>query len=130
MSSPATTPKATLHRLEDVPREQVTPQLGRRLITGEKLMMASVELQRGCIVPKHSHVHEQMSYVLEGWLRLKVGDDGSETYDLRPGDVVLLPSNVPHAAEAMEKTRVIDLFSPPREDWLSKTDDYLRGGTR
>jgi len=89
-------------------------------------MAANVELARGCVVPKHAHVHEQITYVLEGWLRLTVGDDGAETYDLRPGDVIHLPSNVPHGAEALDETRVIDLFSPPREDWLNRTDDYLR----
>jgi quercetin dioxygenase-like cupin family protein len=77
-------------------------------------------------VPKHAHVHEQMTYVLEGHLRLTVGTDGAESHDLRAGEVVVLPSNVPHAAEAMDDTRVIDVFSPPREDWLNRTDAYLR----
>jgi quercetin dioxygenase-like cupin family protein len=89
-------------------------------------MIATVELQRGCIVPKHAHVHEQVSCVLDGHLRLTVGDDGGATYDVRAGEVVLLPSNVPHAAEAMADTRVLDVFSPPREDWLNRTDSYLR----
>jgi len=89
-------------------------------------MIASVELRRGCIVPKHAHVHEQVSYVLDGHLRLIVGDDGGASYDVRAGEVVLLPSNVPHAAEAMADTRVLDVFSPPREDWLNRTDSYLR----
>ena len=126
MSTPAATPKAAFHRWNDVPREQVTPQLSRRLVTGERVMVAQVDLTRGCIVPKHAHVHEQITYVVEGWLRLRVGDDGAESYDLRPGDVICLPSNVPHAAEALEDTRVLDVFSPPREDWLNRTDDYLR----
>ena len=126
MSTPAATPKAAFHRWNDVPREQVTPQLSRRLVTGERVMVAQVDLTRGCIVPKHAHVHEQITYVVEGWLCLRVGDDGAESYDLRPGDVICLPSNVPHAAEALEDTRVLDVFSPPREDWLNRTDDYLR----
>lgn len=126
MSTPVSSPKAAFYRWSDVPHEQVTPTLGRRLVTGERIMAANVELARGCVVPKHAHVHEQITYVLEGWLRLTVGDDGAETYDLRPGDVIHLPSNVPHGAEALDETRVIDLFSPPREDWLNRTDDYLR----
>jgi quercetin dioxygenase-like cupin family protein len=126
MSTPAATPKAAFHRWNDVPREQVTPQLSRRLVTGERVMVAQVDLTRGCIVPKHAHVHEQITPVVEGCLRLRVGDDGAESYDLRPGDVICLPSNVPHAAEALEDTRVLDVFSPPREDWLNRTDDYLR----
>ena len=126
MSSPAATPKAAFYRWSDVPHEQVTELLGRRLVTGERIMVAQVELTRGCIVPQHAHVHEQMTVVVDGCLRLKVGDDGAESYDLRAGEVISLPSNVPHAAEALEDTRVIDLFSPPREDWLNRTDDYLR----
>ncbi|HEX6053691.1 MAG TPA: cupin domain-containing protein [Gemmatimonadaceae bacterium] len=126
MSSPAATPKAAYHRWNDVPHEQVTELLGRRLVTGERIMVAQVELTRGCIVPKHAHVHEQMTVILEGCLRLKVGDDGAESYDLRAGELISLPCNVPHAAEALEDTRVLDVFSPPREDWINRTDEYLR----
>ena len=127
MSNPTSAPNgATYFRWTDIPEEQVKADLTRRLISGDRVMIASVELQRGCIVPKHAHVHEQISYVLDGHLRLTVGDDGGVSYDVRAGDVVLLPSNVPHAAEAMADTRVLDVFSPPREDWLNRTDSYLR----
>lgn len=126
MSTPAAESKATFYHLNEVPREQVTPKLGRRLITGERMMMAHVDLAKGCVVPKHAHVHEQITYVVEGCLRLSIGDDGAETHELRPGNVICIPSNLPHAAVALEETRVIDLFSPPREDWLNRTDDYLR----
>ena len=125
MTTPAQ-PKAAFHRWSDVPREQVTELLGRRLVTGERVMVAQVELTRGCIVPQHAHVHEQVTIVLDGCLRLKVGDDGAEVYDLRAGDLICLPSNVPHAAEVIEDARVLDVFSPPREDWLNRTDAYLR----
>ena len=124
MSTPATT--ATYYRWSDVPSEQVKPDLSRRLITGQRIMLAQVELQRGCVVPQHAHVHEQMTYVLEGCLRLRIGDEGGESHDLCAGDVIALPSNVPHAAEALEDTRVLDVFSPPREDWLTREDAYLR----
>ena len=126
MSTPAAEPKAVFQRWSDVPREQVTELLGRRLVTGERIMVAQVELTRGCIVPQHAHVHEQVTLVLDGCLRLKVGDGGAESYDLRAGELICLPSNVPHAAEALEDTRVLDVFSPPREDWLNGTDAYLR----
>ena len=127
MSNPTSTPNAALFfRWAEVPEEQVKVDLTRRLISAERIMLATVELERGCIVPKHAHVHEQISYVLDGHLRLRVGEDGGETYDVRAGEVVVLPSNVPHAAEAMADTRVLDVFSPPREDWLNKTDSYLR----
>ena len=126
MSTPATTPKAAFHCWNDVAHEQVTPQLGRRLVTGDRMMVAQVDLARGCLVAKHAHVHEQITLVVAGCLRLRIGDDGAESYDLCPGDVLCIPSNVPHAAEALEETRVLDVFSPPREDWLNRTDDYLR----
>ena len=126
MSTPAATPKGSFHHWSDVPREQVNPDLARQLITGDRVMLANVELQRGCIVPQHAHVHEQVSYVLDGHLRLTIGEDGTEVYDLRAGNVILIPSNVPHAAEAIEDTRVLDAFSPPREDWINRTDAYLR----
>jgi quercetin dioxygenase-like cupin family protein len=126
MSTPAATPKASFLHWNDVPREQVKPDLARQLITGDRVMLANVELQRGCIVPQHAHVHEQVSYVLDGHLRLTIGEDGAEVYDLRAGNVVLIPSNLPHAAEAIEDTRVLDVFSPPREDWINRTDAYLR----
>jgi quercetin dioxygenase-like cupin family protein len=125
MSTPIK-PTATALRWSDLSQEQVKPDLARRLITGDRIMLAEVELQRGCIVPKHEHVHEQITCVMAGCLRLSVGGDGAESYDLRAGDVIVLPSNVPHAAEAIEDTRVIDVFSPPREDWLNRTDTYLR----
>ena len=117
---------ATFHHWSDVPREEVKAHLGRRLVTGERIMLANVDLQKGCVVPQHAHVHEQVSYVLDGHLRLSVGEDGAEVYDLRAGDVVVLPSNVPHAAVAIEDTTVLDVFSPPREDWINRTDTYLR----
>ena len=125
MTTPAVS-NASFFRWSDVPSEQVKSDISRRLITGERIMLAQVDLQRGCIVPQHAHVHEQMTYVLEGCLRLTVGSDGPTTYELRAGEVIHLPSNVPHAAVALEDTRVLDVFSPPREDWLNRTDDYLR----
>ena len=126
MSTPAATPKVAYHHWSDVPREQVKPDLHRRLLTGERIMLASVELQRGCVVPRHAHVHEQSTFCLEGCLKLIIGEDGAESYELRAGDVVMIPSNVPHAAEAIEDSRVLDVFSPPREDWINRTDGYLR----
>ncbi len=125
MTTPAA-PAATSYRWSEIPSEQVKADISRRLITGERLMLALVELQNGCVVPRHAHVHEQMTYVLDGCLRLTVGEDGGVSYDLRAGEVIHLPSNVPHAALALEDTRVLDVFSPPREDWINRTDDYLR----
>jgi quercetin dioxygenase-like cupin family protein len=119
-------PKATLHRWDDMPKERVSDLLGRRLITGERMMLAHVYLDKGCVVPRHSHENEQITYILEGALRFWLGEDGQEEVVVRAGEVLLIPSNLPHKAEALEDTLDVDIFSPPRQDWLDKTDDYLR----
>jgi quercetin dioxygenase-like cupin family protein len=120
----------THYRWNDIPIEQVTPMLDRKLITGNRMMLAQVFLKKGCIVPRHQHENEQLTYILEGALRLWVGDDLSDVYDLHAGEVLFIPSNVPHKAEALEDTLDVDVFSPPRQDWLDRTDSYLRAATR
>jgi quercetin dioxygenase-like cupin family protein len=117
---------ATHHRWDDMPKERVNDMLDRRLITGDRMMLAHVYLKKGCIVPKHSHENEQLTYILEGALRFKLGDDQHETIVVSAGEVLHIPSNVPHEAEALEDTLDVDVFSPPRADWLNKTDSYLR----
>ena len=118
--------RATKYRWEDLPKEQLKPDLERRLISTERLMLAHVYLEKGCVVPKHSHENEQLTYILEGALKFWIGDDGSEEITVRAGEVLLIPSRVPHKAEALEETLDVDVFSPPRQDWLDKKDDYLR----
>jgi quercetin dioxygenase-like cupin family protein len=123
---PETNRSTTLYRWEQMPRETVSPMLDRRLITGDRMMLAHVYLKKGCIVPKHSHENEQFTYILEGALRFWIGDDGGEELVVRAGEVLHIPSNVPHKAEALEDTVDVDVFDPPRQDWLDKTDSYLR----
>jgi quercetin dioxygenase-like cupin family protein len=121
----------THYRWDDLPRETLSPLLDRRLITGDRMMIAHVYLKQGCIVPKHSHENEQITYILEGALRFRIGDaEPRETIDVRAGEVLHIPSNVPHEAEALEDTLDVDIFDPPRQDWLDRTDAYLRGGAR
>jgi quercetin dioxygenase-like cupin family protein len=117
--------KATWYRWDDMPKEQVNDLLARRLITGDRMMLTHVYLQKGCIVPTHSHENEQITYVLEGALRFWLGKDEEEVI-VRVGEVLHIPSNLLHKAEALEDTLDVDIFSPPRQDWLDKTDDYLR----
>ena len=114
------------YRWDDMPRENVTEMLDRRLITAERVMLAHVYLKKGAIVPGHSHENEQLTYILEGALRFWIGEDESEIIDVRAGEVLHIPSHVKHKAEALEDTLDVDIFSPPRQDWLDKTDDYLR----
>jgi len=112
-------------RWTDMPKETVTDQLSRRLITGERMMLAHVYLDKGCIVPKHSHENEQLTYILEGALRFWIGEDEAEEVVVRAGEVLHIPSNVPHKAQALEDTLDVDVFSPPRQDWLNHTDSYF-----
>lgn len=114
------------YRWDDMPKESLNESLDRRLITGDRMMLAHVYLKKGAIVPLHSHDNEQLTYILEGALRFWIGADESEVLDVRAGEVLHIPSNVPHKAEALEDTLDVDIFSPPRQDWLEKTDDYLR----
>lgn len=111
---------------DDMPKERLSDLLDRRLITGERMMLAHVYLKKGCMVPRHQHDNEQLTYVLEGVLRFWIGEDESETVDVRAGEVLHIPCNCWHKAEALEDTLDVDVFSPPRQDWLDKTDDYLR----
>ena len=116
----------SFYRWEDMPKEKVTDVLDRRLITGENIMLTHVYLKKGAIVQQHNHHNEQITYILKGGLRFWIGEDESEVIDVRAGEVLHIPSFVKHKAEALEDTVDVDVFSPPRQDWLDKTDDYLR----
>ena len=116
----------SFHRWNDMPRERVTDEIDRRVITSERMMLAHVYLKKGCIVPKHAHENEQLTYIIEGALRFWIGDDESQEFVVRASEVLHIPSMVPHKAEALEDTLDVDIFDPPRQDWLNKTDAYLR----
>jgi unsaturated pyranuronate lyase len=111
---------------ETMERERVSPLLERRFITGDRMMIAHVYLKKGCVVPKHSHENEQITYILEGALHFWIGEDLSQEVVVRAGEVLHIPSNVPHQAEALEDTLDVDIFDPPRQDWIEKSDAYLR----
>ncbi len=113
-------------RWSDVESEQLKADLSRQLVVGDELMLARVLLKKGCIVPEHSHVNEQITYILEGALRFWI--DG-KVMDVHAGEVLCIPSNLPHQAEALEDTVDLDVFYPPRQDWLARTDAYLRKAT-
>ena len=118
--------QATHYRWDDLPREELSPEIGRRLITGEKLMIAHVYLKKGAVVPTHSHHNEQITYILEGALRFRLGEDESQHVDVAAGEVLHIPAHLPHTAVALEDTLDVDIFSPPRQDWLDGSDTYLR----
>ena len=123
-----TVPPVRHFRIAEQPVEQLNPLISRSLITGERTMLAHVYLKKGAVVPMHSHDNEQITYVLEGALRFRIGDGGPDGLVVRAGEVLHLPSNVPHEAEALEDTVDVDVFTPPRQDWLDGDDAYLRGG--
>lgn len=113
-------------RWEDLEKERLSDRIGRRMITAERTMLTHVYLAKGAVVPMHSHENEQITYVLEGALRFWIRDEDSEPIDVRAGEVLVLPSWVPHKAIALEDTLDVDIFNPPRQDWLDGTDAYLR----
>lgn len=116
---------------EKVRHEQLNPLLARQVVSGEKAMIARVYLRKGCYVPPHSHEGEQLSYILEGSLEFHIFDaPGQAPRDkivVGAGEILVIPSNVVHAALALEDTVDLDIFSPIRHDWLNGTDNYLRG---
>jgi quercetin dioxygenase-like cupin family protein len=105
--------------------EELNPLITRRMLNSKNATVARIALKKGAIVPRHSHTNEQFTLILGGALKFTL-DDGELT--VRAGEVLFIPSGVPHAAEAVEDTDDLDIFTPPREDWINKTDDYLRGG--
>jgi unsaturated pyranuronate lyase len=107
-----------------IPLEDLNPLLQRQFVVGQEIMLARVLLKKGCIVPEHSHHNEQLTYVLEGALKFWI--DGQEIV-VNAGETLCIPSNMPHKAEALEDTVDLDVFNPPRADWINKTDQYLRG---
>jgi len=115
------------YRWDDMPAEQLKEGLSRKLITGDRMMIAHVYFKSGEEVPRHSHDNEQLTYILSGALRFWFGAQGEQEITMRAGEVVVIPSNVPHRAVALEDTLDVDVFCPPRQDWLSGTDAYLRG---
>lgn len=117
---------AKLYRWAELPAEQLKGTITRKLVTSERMMIAHVYLKQGDDVPLHSHENEQITYILSGALRFWLGKDGEQDVTVRAGEVLVIPSHLPHRALALEDTLDVDVFCPPREDWLQGTDGYLR----
>jgi quercetin dioxygenase-like cupin family protein len=110
---------------DEMAKEVLSPTIGRKIISGERAMVSQVFLAKGAVVPEHHHESEQITYILEGALEFQIE---GKTVVVGKGQVLLIPSHVPHAAVALEDTLDLDIFSPIRHDWLKKDDAYLRGG--
>jgi len=122
MSTPATFKYTPWNQVE---REKMNPLIDREMVVGDQVMLARVLMKKGAHVPLHHHHNEQVTYILEGALKFAL--DGKEVV-VRAGEVLCIPPNMPHEAWALEETIDLDVFNPPRQDWLNKTDDYLRHG--
>jgi quercetin dioxygenase-like cupin family protein len=122
-----TEPQARFYRWQDLESEQLSPTIARRKIMAERVTLAQFHLQAGALLASHAHEHEQLTYIEEGLLRLWLGSDEAQVCDVAAGEVVHIPSNLRHRAEAIETTRAIDVFCPPREDWLEAGAPYLSG---
>jgi len=120
------TTNARQYNWQEMPVEELNSDIGRRFVSGEKMMIAHIYLKKGAVVPLHSHHNEQVSYILEGALKLVLGEDQTEEFTVAAGELLVIPPNVPHSAEALEDTIDLDIFSPPRQDWLDGSDSYLR----
>jgi len=106
-----------------IPVESLNPLLGLQFVVGQDVMLARVLLKKGCVVPEHSHPNEQITFILDGALKFWIG--GKEIV-VNSGEVLTIPPNMPHKAEALEDTVDFDVFNPPRADWMNKTNSYLR----
>jgi len=114
------------YRWENLSSEKLKGGLTRKLITSDRMMIAHVHFDKGDDVPRHSHENEQITYILEGALLFKLGANGERELIVRAGEVLVIPSYLPHSAVALEDTLDVDVFNPPRADWLAGTDAYLR----
>ncbi len=128
MSDPARAEDSAQNKLKhvrwsEIPIESLNPLLDRQIAVGDQVMVARVLLKKGCIVPLHSHMNEQITHIEEGALKFSIN---GEEIVVRAGEFLCIPPNMPHEALAIEDTVDIDIFTPPRADWINKTDQYLR----
>ena len=112
---------------DQIPMETVNPMMQRQIITGELMTVAKIYFKDGFLVPMHSHHNEQITQVISGLLRFRIGEDSEQTIDVGPGQTIVIPANVPHEALVVGDVVEMDTWAPRRDDWLNQTDDYLRG---
>ena len=114
---------STYHRWKDIPPEQLNPLTARQYVVGTNTMLARLTLKTGAHVPPHHHMHEQISHVVQGALLFRI--EGEEV-TVRAGEILCIPPHVPHEVVALEDSVALDIFNPPREDWIAGDDAYLR----
>ncbi len=114
-------------RWPDRPLERLRDGITRRFITSASAMIGEVTLEKGAIVPPHAHDNEQFTHVVRGKLRVSLGEEEQQVFMVGPGEVILIPSGLLHAVEAVEDTLEYDVFTPPRQDWIDLDSTFLRG---
>ena len=110
----------------EVKEEQVNPSMIRKMVYGEKIMIAKAKFKDGFVVPMHSHENEQITEVISGTIRFWFGENKEQTMDVHAGETVIIPGNIPHSALMIGDVEEVDYFSPPRQDWIAGTDEYLK----
>ena|ERR1700727_1141256 len=115
-----------LHRWAEVEPEQMNALTTRQYIVGTNTMLARLVLKKGAHVPRHEHFHEQISHVIEGALKFLIED---KEVVVRAGEILCIPPHVPHEVETLEDSVALDIFNPPRQDWIDGDDAYLRSGS-
>jgi len=123
--APAGLAALQFHRWDEMEWEEVTDSIRRKLVHGPRMMIAQVFLDEGAIVPQHSHENEQITYILSGALHFWLGEHREHEVTVRAGEVLYIPANLPHEAKALEDTLDLDVFDPPRADWLEGSDSYF-----
>jgi quercetin dioxygenase-like cupin family protein len=124
VAQPSVKDEVKFCRFSDLKEEWLNPKLSRRIISGNNEMLGYIILLKGCVVPPHKHVSEQITVILKGALKFTI--NGIDTI-VKEEEVLVIPPNIEHTAIAMEDTLDLDCFSPPRQDWLAGKDNYLRG---
>ncbi len=117
--------ESTHHRWSEIEPEQMNPLVTRQFVVGANTMLARIVLKKGAHVPLHHHFHEQISHVVDGALEFRI--DG-KAVAVRAGEILCIPPHVPHEVVALEDSVALDIFNPPRQDWIDGDDAYLRGG--
>ncbi len=111
---------------DQVPMETVNPMMRRQIITGELMTVARIYFKDGFLVPMHSHHNEQITQVISGLMKFRLGENGETVVEVGPGQAIVIPANVPHEALVVGDVVEIDMWAPRRDDWLDQTDEYLR----
>ena len=118
--------ECTHHRWADIVPEQMNPLVTRQYVVGTKTMLARIVLKKGAVLPRHSHMHEQISHVVAGALKFLIdGDEKTVVAD----EILCISPHVPHEVIALEDSVALDIFNPPRQDWIGGDDAYPRDGT-